>query len=398
MRSKSSAEPGQELEPAARGPVSEWAIWTMIGSGVLTGASATLLLWVTGGISHKDALDVGMKVTLAAVGLLGVILGVRRYNLAEKEHDRQLRADQHVRSDALARQITDLSAKASEQLGSDKAAVRLGGITDLERLAHSYPDLRQTVIDRLCAYLRGPFTPPADILDSERSQIGDTRAHIVPKEDVERRLELGLRRMAQKIIHRHLRWPMNVDVRPAEYWEGMDIDLSDATLVEFILNQCRVHSFTADGATFHGPAIFDGTRFESGTWLPWAKFKGQASFIATQFPSLVSFHNAEFHMMAMFDEAAFGRAIFDRAIFVQELGFHPARFDFASFTRTIFQRDVSFSGDVDGRKVRLDRAEIPTTSVDNLPPGWTTNPISSSPERSVVVRPRPGASGGPSQP
>ncbi|MDQ2815014.1 MAG: hypothetical protein M3Z75_24975 [Actinomycetota bacterium] len=39
------------------------------------------------------------------------------------------------------------------ELGSDKAAVRIGGLTDLERLGQNNADMRQTVVDRICAYL-----------------------------------------------------------------------------------------------------------------------------------------------------------------------------------------------------------------------------------------------------
>jgi hypothetical protein len=39
------------------------------------------------------------------------------------------------------------------ELGSDEAAVRIGGLTDLERLGQNNADMRQTVVDRICAYI-----------------------------------------------------------------------------------------------------------------------------------------------------------------------------------------------------------------------------------------------------
>jgi hypothetical protein len=60
-------------------------------------------------------------------------------------------------ADALERRVTDLYTKAAEQLGSDKAPVRLAGMYALERLAQATPDQRQTVVNVLCAYLRMPF-------------------------------------------------------------------------------------------------------------------------------------------------------------------------------------------------------------------------------------------------
>lgn len=57
--------------------------------------------------------------------------------------------------DAEARRITDLNTKAVEQLGSEKALVRLGGLYALERLAQDNPraaaDHRQRAV-RLSPY------------------------------------------------------------------------------------------------------------------------------------------------------------------------------------------------------------------------------------------------------
>src|SRR3954470_19798904 len=53
----------------------------------------------------------------------------------------------------------DRYAKAIEQLGHDKAPVRLGAMYSLEQLAQDNLGLRQAVVDVLCAYLRMPFTP-----------------------------------------------------------------------------------------------------------------------------------------------------------------------------------------------------------------------------------------------
>jgi hypothetical protein len=384
--------------PAALKLIREWVVWSTIGSAVVGGISVAITLWLVGGLSHKDALDIGMKIALAIVGILGAVLGVRRYNLSEREHDRQLTLDRHVQADAIARQITDLSSKASDQLGSNRAAVRLGGITDLERLAISYPDLRQTVIDRLCAYLRGPYVPPAGILDSERSQAGDVAKDVDLEVDAERRLELDVRRMAQKVIYRHLRWPVHEEGRPVDYWEGMDVDLSGAVLVEFNLSQCRVHRFTASGTIFHGPAVFDGARFETAIWMAWSKFTDLAVFTGTHFSSIATFHGVQFFRVVGFDDASIDQVIFDRAVFVQELGFVPARFNSAHFMRAKFIGGVYFSENVDGQKFRLDRAEIPTHFVDRLPSGWTGNPIPNSLGRSVVVPVPPQSSGESSDP
>jgi hypothetical protein len=59
-------------------------------------------------------------------------------------------------------QVTDRYTRAVEQLGHEKAPVRLGALYSLERLAQDNPEHRQTVIDVFCAYLRMHYTLPAD--------------------------------------------------------------------------------------------------------------------------------------------------------------------------------------------------------------------------------------------
>ncbi|MEU6741925.1 hypothetical protein [Streptosporangium sandarakinum] len=56
--------------------------------------------------------------------------------------------------------MTELYTKAVEQLGRDKAALRLGGLYALERLAQDSPGHRQIIVNVICAYLRMPYTPP----------------------------------------------------------------------------------------------------------------------------------------------------------------------------------------------------------------------------------------------
>ena len=63
--------------------------------------------------------------------------------------------------DATERHITELYTKAVEQLGSDKAPVRFGGLYALERLAQDNPAHRQAIVNVICAYLRMPFSPTA---------------------------------------------------------------------------------------------------------------------------------------------------------------------------------------------------------------------------------------------
>lgn len=111
-----------------------------------------------------DALRTGLSVGLGGGGVFALYLAWRRQHsteigLAQKQQDQadvarayelqretfettrlyQERVAAATERDAEARRITDLYTKAVEQLGSDKAPVRLGGLYALERLAQATP-------------------------------------------------------------------------------------------------------------------------------------------------------------------------------------------------------------------------------------------------------------------
>jgi hypothetical protein len=94
------------------------------------------------------------KVVLAIVGGIGAVVALV---VAYRK--------QHLGEAAEFREDTKLFAerftKASDQLGSDKAPVRLAGMYALESLAQGTPEQRQMIVNVLCAYLRMPYLPPA---------------------------------------------------------------------------------------------------------------------------------------------------------------------------------------------------------------------------------------------
>jgi hypothetical protein len=58
--------------------------------------------------------------------------------------------------DAAEQRITELYTRAVDQLGNEKAPVRLAALHALERVAQKNPEQRQTIVNVICAYLRMP--------------------------------------------------------------------------------------------------------------------------------------------------------------------------------------------------------------------------------------------------
>jgi hypothetical protein len=122
----------------------------VLTAGVIT----TWLLIIAGhaaaGTSAQlDAVRTGLAAGAGAGAAVGLMLAFRR------QHHQEI-ATQNTDFDATERRITELYTKAVEQLGDDKAPVRLGGLCALERLAQDNDAQRQTIVNVICAYLRMP--------------------------------------------------------------------------------------------------------------------------------------------------------------------------------------------------------------------------------------------------
>ncbi|WP_328603804.1 pentapeptide repeat-containing protein [Amycolatopsis sp. NBC_00345] len=306
------------------------------------GITITVLLWGDTSANHRDAFDTGWKSAAAVLAILAAFVTVERLRLSQREHRRQLANDE-------ATHITTLSSKASEQLGSEKAAVRIGGLTDLERLAEQYPSLRQTVVDRICAYLRAPYQlPPGRVILAAGAEpaSSDTSAGDPEPSDEEiaaRRLELDVRRTAQQILLRHLR---SSETSPHAFWKKISLDLRDAVLIEVDFRNCRIASADFRNATLHSYSWFEGVTFAGDAWFGEVTFAGDAEFRGAMFAGDAWFGGATFTRDADFSEVTFtGNAWFRAAMFAGGADLSGATFiGNAGFGEVTFTGDTEFSG------------------------------------------------------
>jgi hypothetical protein len=233
-----------------RPPLSRWTVPLVAVVALFLGVVVLVLLWRwIDGLSfvdseskvsaHIEALKVASGVVVGGGGLFALYLAGRRQRTQELElearrmelaqRDRvQTHAEEvaaHAHQDAAERRVTELYTKAADQLGSDKAPIRLAGLYALERLGQGNPDHRRTVIDVVCAYLRMPYTPPDGLGDVD------------DPDERRRNEELQVRKTAQRILRNHLEVPHkgNSSSSPTTFWPGICLNLSGAHLVDFAL-------------------------------------------------------------------------------------------------------------------------------------------------------------------
>ncbi len=391
-----------------------WFLITKFGDG--TNAQAGKL----------DAIKTAGSIVLGTGGFVALLLAARRQRYAEiavkqanevLDHQRrvaedtrehQLRVADDARHDATQRRIIELYTKAADQLGSEKAAVRLAGVYALERLGQENDDarLRQAIMNVLCAYLRMPHevvkssgpsmlgkwpaTAPVRLDFKEFSVLEAVDDESAVEPDATRREEQEVRNAVQRVICSHLRPGDNRQDPVSTFWPDIDLDLSGASLASLDFDarvvrniDCSGTTFTArvgfgraviegaatfNGAKFAGIADFTSTTFKGSAAFVEAKFAdvafflsahfdGQANFYRAQFASQATLQGCNFGGVTWFDSVQFGaKADFINARFLDDafiggVGFHElAYFDRATFEKqaffraTLFQAKASFEG------------------------------------------------------
>lgn len=229
-------------------------IWSGIGVGIGL-AVGTIFAQMASGTwfwEWRLAMDSGRwfdvaRSTVATVGLFGLggaaLIAFRRQHTLEAQHSLEA-------SKQTAASITELRARystAAEQLGHERAAVRLAGIYALAALADDwkaagFPEQQEVCVDLLCAYFRMPYDPKSDAaINGER----------------EVRLTL------LSTITQHLRDPESDDT-----WCNLDFDFTGAVFDGGSFSRARIvpqSTMTFNGATFlEGYVDFEFIHMEGG--------------------------------------------------------------------------------------------------------------------------------------
>ncbi|WP_326946157.1 pentapeptide repeat-containing protein [Amycolatopsis sp. NBC_01307] len=297
-------------------PVLRWRWIAVVAAAVavVTGALLWLFLAWSGRPDAPvriDAVKTAFGVGAGAGGVFALWLATRRQRTMELQLAETTRVAGVTERDLEERRVTELYTKAVEQLGNDKAPVRLGGLYALERLGQDNPKQRQTIVNVLCAYLRMPFAgPPDGLRGRSAAELSETPGY----DDA----ELQVRLAAQELLKTHLGHD-----EPG-YWPGLAIDLQRAVLVDFRLSGCTVAAADFSRATFFGAVHIRGTTFTR-----------QAGFYGTEFTSTANFDQSVFAEGAFFSWAHFAREVrFTRTR-------SGGRFQ---FSHTAFDAEVLFDG------------------------------------------------------
>ena len=341
----------------------KYFITRVLTTGITGGAFALLLPIAVkstttgvGGLRHS--------ILLATGGLLAILtLGeTRRKNdidkrkndqekdKNDKDHRRQVRAGRRERY-----------TKAVEQLGDEKAPVRMGGVYTLVGLVDEwlkdesikkYEDRLkegQVIINNLCAYIRSPFTlashydelskpspTPKGIYKGKKEKFYADKATLDSEADV--RLSII------KEIHGHLQ---GSGKNTPGAWSDFEYDFSGSAFF---------YPVDLTKSYYKNPAIFNNSHYHKKVDFSGSIYNSQVSFRGSIYKKKVTFSSfksrstykgeANFSKSIYLGLAEFGGSIYEKDVIFSTSGFTPTDWDEDDLNGSTYKGKANFSNSI----------------------------------------------------
>ena len=355
-----------------------WFHARILSSGIVGGSYAFLLPVVMslpeGNVNSGGAAALRQAILLATGGLIALIaLGeTRRKNDNDREAAENLRAHQE---NMLIQQKEQFEAnsfkerkaerrerytKAVEQLGDEKAPIRMGGVYTLVGLVDEWLEEKslsdderfkegQVIINNLCAYIRSPFTLASHY--DELSQANPASEGIYKDKeqefyadkatlDSEADVRLGI----IKEIHDRIQGP---DKNTPGAWSDFEYDFSGSTFFYPIdlTNSYYAKPINFSGSTYKSGADFRGSTYKGGANFIRSTYKSWAYFADSTYQALADFTNSTYQGWADFRRSTYqGWASFSRSTYKSGANFRRSTYQgWANFTDSTYKSGANFS-------------------------------------------------------
>ena len=270
--------------------------------------------------------------------------------------------------------------KAVEQLGDEKAPIRMGGVYTLVGLVDEWLEEKslsdderfkegQVIINNLCAYIRSPFTltshynelsnpTPKGIYKDKKEKFYADKATLDSESDV--RLSII------KEIHDRLQGP---EENTPGTWSDFEYDFSGSVFFYPVdlTKSYYTKPINFSGSTYQGGADFTGSTYQGGadfsrsTYQGGADFTGstyqdeayftdstyqsRAYFTDSTYQALADFSRSTYQALADFTGSTYKRSYFSNSIYQEGVYFSDSTYQSADFSRSIFYSETYFSKD-----------------------------------------------------
>ena len=271
--------------------------------------------------------------------------------------------------------------KAVEQLGDEKAPIRMGGVYTLVGLVDEWLEEKslsdderfkegQVIINNLCAYIRSPFTltshynelsnpTPKGIYKDKKEKFYADKATLDSESDV--RLSII------KEIHDRLQGP---EENTPGTWSDFEYDFSGSVFFYPVdlTKSYYTKPINFSGSTYQGGADFTGSTYQAladfsrstyqgGAYFTDSTYQGGAYFTDSTYQALADFSRSTYQALAYFTDSTYqSRADFTDSTYQALADFtdstYQSRADFtdstyqalAYFSRSTYQALADFTG------------------------------------------------------
>ena len=253
--------------------------------------------------------------------------------------------------------------KAVEQLGDEKAPVRMGGVYTLVGLVDEWLEEKslsdderfkegQVIINNLCAYIRSPFTLASHYNELSEDAPSLEGIYKDKKEEfyVDKAIldsEADVRLSIIKEIHDRLQDP---DKNTPGAWSDFEYDFSGST---FFYPIDLTNSYYAKPINFSGSTYKDWVYFSRSTYKDVADFtdstyQGGASFSRSTYKSGANFRDSTYQGGADFSRSTYKSwANFRRSTYKGWADFRRSTYKgWADFRRSTYENETDFSGSI----------------------------------------------------
>lgn len=319
-------------------------------------------------IRQKSISDLRLHILYITGGIIAILTLLQnswknQIDRRKIEDDIQKNKNDHVRQVHAERRSR--YTKAVEQLGDEKAAVRLGGIYTLVSIVDEWltdPDVDiiagkkegQVIINNLCSYIRSPFPLAENKYFLEKKNLTDNEFKKYNGNFKDDQKKLQEEKDIRRAILNEIKYRCSASLALVEdgdesvyteFWPSFVYDFSYANFFYPVYLNDVFFKATVNfaDATFKDYTTFSGSMFLNHVSFSSATFEGELDFSQTNFESPVYFDEAIFHNVSIFEESLFSKSDFSRAKFNNITSFRGSFFDeTAVFNKTIFT-NVDFS-------------------------------------------------------
>ena len=259
--------------------------------------------------------------------------------------------------------------KAVEQLGDEKAPIRMGGVYTLVGLVDEWLEEKslsdderfkegQVIINNLCAYIRSPFTLTSHY--DELSQDSPTSEGIYKDKKEEFYIdkaildsEADVRLSIIKEIHDRIQGP---DKNTPGAWSDFEYDFSGSTFfypidltnsyyAKPINFSDSIYQSRADfsGSTYRDEAYFGGSTYQGGANFSDSTYKDVADFGGSTYQGRADFSRSTYQWASFIGSTYQGWAYFSDSTYKSWAYFTDSTYQWASFNDSTYKSWAYFS-------------------------------------------------------